>query len=171
MRRERGAFRYRRLQVLGGYGKDAYRPDRKPRGPLLCRRCGAAFRDGRWSWKAAPAGAKEERCPACQRIDEDFPAGYVSIGGSFFAERREEVLARIRHCETQENAEHPLERIMKVDQNGEGAVVTTTSTHLARLIGHALQHAFKGDLKTASGSGDNLVRISWSRAKPPARKR
>jgi NMD protein affecting ribosome stability and mRNA decay len=164
MRRERGPYRYQRLQVLEGYGNDAYRPGRKPAGSIQCTRCGAVFYKGRWSWRAAPPGAKKQRCPACRRIDEKFPAGYVQICGGFFEARRDEVLARVRHCETQEKAEHPLERIIAVEKGAEGALVTTTSGHLARLLGHALKSAFGGRLSLTYNRQDNLARVRWQRA-------
>lgn len=165
MRRERGPYRYRRLQVLEGYGDDPYRPRRKPPGPAQCPRCGAVFRDGRWSWnRSAPPRAKL-LCPACRRIAEDMPAGYLTIAGDYFQRHRTEVLGRVVHCAEQERAEHPLERIVAMrEQDGE-MLVTTTSTHLARLIGHALKRAFKGELKMVYGRDENLLRARWSRAK------
>lgn len=165
MRRERGPYRYRRLQVLEGYGDDPYRARRKPQSPAHCPRCGAVFRDGRWSWnRSAPPRAKLV-CPACRRIAEDMPAGYVTIAGDFFRDHRAEVLGRIVHCAEQERAEHPLERIVAMREEDGGMLVTTTSTHLARLIGHALKKSFKGELKMTYAPDDNLLRVRWSRAK------
>ena len=164
MRRERGALRFRRLQVMEGMGNDAYRPSAKPKGPVHCSGCGAVFRKGRWSWGAAPAGALKLRCPACRRIDERLPAGIVSLAGAFFTKHRKEVLARVKQCEAQEKAEHPLERIMAITEAGaDGAQVTTTSVHLARLVGHALEHAFKGELTRTYDREDNRMRIRWRR--------
>ena len=164
MRRERGPFRYRRLQVMEGMGNDAYRPGAKPKGPAHCPACGAVFRKGRWSWGAAPAGARRLRCPACRRIDERLPAGLVSLGGTFFAAHRKEILARVKQCEAQEKAEHPLERIMAITAQGaDGTLVTTTSVHLARLVGHALEHAFKGELTRSYDREDNRLRVGWRR--------
>ena len=49
MRRERGPYRYRRMQMLEGMNNDAYRPGGKPHEPMHCGRCGAVFRKGRWT--------------------------------------------------------------------------------------------------------------------------
>jgi hypothetical protein len=164
MRRERGPYRYRRLQVLEGYGDDPYRPRRKPPGPAQCPRCGAVYRDGRWSWSRGAAPRAKLLCPACRRIAEDMPAGYLTLAGEYFRGHRAEVLGRVVHCAEQERAEHPLERIIAMrEQDGE-MLVTTTSTHLARLIGHALKRAFKGDLRMTYGRDENLLRVRWSRA-------
>lgn len=163
MRRERGPFRYRRMQLLDGASNDALRPGGKAVSPVLCPGCGAVFRKGRWAWVAAPAGAKKHRCPACDRIAQRFPAGYVLLAGTFFKQHRAEALARVRHCEAQEKATHPLERIMAITDGKDGTQVTTTSVHLARLVGHALHNAFKGDLTQSYNREDNLLRVRWRR--------
>jgi NMD protein affecting ribosome stability and mRNA decay len=164
MRRERGPYRYRRMQMLEGASDDAYRPGSKPQGTVLCPRCKAVFRKGRWVWGTAPAGAHKRRCPACLRIAEGSPAGYISMTGSFFETHRREVLGRVRHCEDREKSTHPLERIMAIDAVKGGVQVTTTSVHLARRIAHALESAFKGTLNLSYNHQDNLLRVRWSRA-------
>jgi NMD protein affecting ribosome stability and mRNA decay len=151
------------MQIMEGLGDDAYRPGRKARGSVHCPGCGALFRKGRWIWAAAPAGAIRQRCPACRRIREGSPAGYISLSGSFFAANRGEVLARVRNCEAKEKSRHPLERIMAVAQAKGGTTVTTTSVHLARRIAHALESSFKGSLGLHYNSQDNLLRVRWSR--------
>jgi hypothetical protein len=164
MRRERGPYRYRRMQMLEGASADAYRPARKAAVPILCPGCTATFRRGRWRWGMAPAGAVRRHCPACLRIAQRYPAGYITLSGAFFDAHRDEVLARVRNCETQEKGAHPLERVMAIGKASGGTQVTTTSTHLARLIGHALEHAFKGELSQTYSRGDDVLRVRWRRA-------
>jgi len=164
MKTGRSAYRYSRKQLLEGFGDDPYRPGRKPAGPAQCPRCRAVFRRGRWSWGPAQGVALKRRCPACRRIDERFPAGYVSIAGGFFATHRGEILALVKNCEQRESAEHPLERIMRIDDGAAGVTVTTTSTHLARVIAHALKAAFKGSLRLVYNKGDSILRAGWTRA-------
>ena len=162
MRRERGPYRYRRLQVLEGMDQDAYRPWRKPRGPAYCGRCKAVFRRGRWSWAPPPPGAARVRCPACRRADERMPGGFISVSGGFARRHRDEILARVANCEAAEKSSHPLERIIGIERGEDGALVTTTSPHLARRIGHALKQTFKGG-STQSYSSDGVLRIRWRR--------
>ena len=150
--------------MLEGASDDAYRPGVKPRGAVHCTGCGAVFRKGRWIWAAAPAGAEKRRCPACLRIAEGSPAGYVSMSGAFFNAHRDEVLGRVRHCEQREKTTHPLERIMAIGAAKGGVLVTTTSVHLARRIAHALESSFKGALSLSYNHQDNLLRVRWSRA-------
>jgi len=154
-----------REQLLQELVHDSYKSKRKLTEPTLCPDCGAVYRRGRWQWAAAPEkDAQLERCPACHRVHDHFPAGYVTLGGAFFGEHRDEILRRVRHCEEAEKRDHPLERIMKIEADGEGTVVTTTDPHLARRIGDALHDAFKGELEYHYNKEENLLRVAWSRA-------
>lgn len=153
----------RQEQLLQEVVHDAYQSKRKLPEPTRCKDCGAVWRRGRWSWGAAPAGAHSARCPACKRIRDRLPAGYVSLGGEFFAAHREEVLGRVRRCEAAEKRGHPLERIMDIKADGAGVLVTTTGAHLAHRIGDALQRAYKGELDARYLKADKLLRVKWSR--------
>ena len=164
MKGERGGFRpLRREQLFQELVHDSYKASRKLAEPTRCPECGAVFHKGRWTWGVAPAGAHEEKCPACHRIHDKFPAGYVSLKGEFFRAHREQVLQLVKNREAKEKAEHPLERIMGVEETASGATVTTTNTHLARDIAEALHSAYKGDLDYHYNKQDNLLRASWSR--------
>ncbi|HXM82399.1 MAG TPA: BCAM0308 family protein [Burkholderiales bacterium] len=164
MKNDRGGFRMlRREQLLQELVHDSYKSPRKLRQPTRCPDCGAVYRDGRWQWGPQSAAAHETRCPACQRTHDRFPAGYVSLDGEFLDEHREEILHRVHNCEKAEKAEHPLERIMAIEQDGDATLVTTTGTHLARRIGEALHDAYKGELEFHYNKADNLLRVSWRR--------
>jgi len=164
MKTGRSAFREgRRLQLLQEVVHDSYKSKRKLAGPTSCRRCGAVYRRGRWRWESAPRGASTALCPACQRIRDRLPAGYVTLGGRFFARHRDEILARVRSCEDAEKRTHPMQRIMAISRNGAGMLVTTTDAHLGRRIGDALRDAYKGKLEVHYNPEDNLLRVLWSR--------
>ena len=153
-----------REQLLQELVHDSYKSKHKLPEPTLCPDCGAVYRRGRWQWGAAPEkDAHMERCPACHRVHDHFPAGYVTLSGEFFGTHRDEILHRVRHCEEAEKRDHPLERIMAIEANAEGTVVTTTDPHLARRIGDALHDAFKGELEYHYNKEENLLRVSWSR--------
>lgn len=142
---------------------DPYRAAAKPPGPTKCPSCRASFVDGRWSWEKAPSDAHEQLCPACQRIHDRFPAGYVTIKGAFFEEHRDEIVALITSHEKKEKAERPLQRIITIDDKRDGLEVTTTDSHLARGIAEALHGAYKGELKLRYSRDENLLRASWKR--------
>jgi hypothetical protein len=153
----------RQEQLLHERKQDAYREKAKRKGPAQCRECGAAYRNGRWTWQAPQPAARSTLCPACRRTRDGMPAGYVSLRGEFFREHRDEILRRVRLCEQAEKREHPLQRILDVRDEGAGALVTTTGSHLARRIGEALGKSFKGEARYRYRPGDNLLRATWSR--------
>lgn len=153
----------RRSGVFQEREHDAYRTEEKLPSPTTCPDCSAVYRDGRWQWLPAPAEAHSERCPACRRVHDRFPAGYVHIGGAFAAERRTEIEELVRNLEKKERAEHPLQRVMAFAHEGGELVVTTTDAHLAHGIGQALHRAYKGTLESEYNIADNLARVRWSR--------
>ena len=153
----------RRDRLVEESRHDAYKAKHKLHEPTVCAQCGAVFHDGRWQWLSKPAQAHEEMCPACHRIHDDFPAGYVSVGGSFFKDHREELLHLARNEEARAKAEHPLKRIMKIEDQDDGIQITTTDIHLARGIGEALHHAYQGELEYHYNAQENLLRVVWER--------
>lgn len=164
MKRERGGFRgVRREQLLQGLGHDAYKAAVKPPEPTVCAECSAVFHRGRWTWAAAPEKAHTGLCPACRRIREQLPAGFVKLKGEFFDGHRDEVLKRVRRVEAAEKREHPMQRIMAVEAAREGTIVTTTDAHLARRIGDSLHDAYKGTLQYRYNKEETLLRVSWRR--------
>ena len=153
----------RRDRLLQEPTHDAYKLKGKLREPTVCPECGAVFHDGRWNWGDAPPQAHHETCPACHRIKDKFPAGFVSLGGPFFAAHRDEILALVRHEEQRERQAHPLKRLMAIENHDGGVLVTTTDVHLARGIGEALHHAYQGELEFHYKPDDNLLRVHWTR--------
>ena len=91
------------------------------------------------------------------------PAGELTLGGTFFADHRQEILNLIHHAESEARAEHPLERIMEIEEREERTVITFTDAHLAHGIGEALRHAYQGELDSRYTDEDALLRVSWSR--------
>lgn len=152
-----------REQLFKELVHDSYKSGHKLREPTRCPDCGAVFRGGRWIWGEAPAQAQAARCPACHRIHDHFPAGFVTLKGEFLQQHRDDILSLLRNHEMKEKAEHPLQRIMAIEDNAEGVTVTTTDTHLARDIAQALHNAYKGDLEFRYNKEDNLLRATWTR--------
>ena len=142
---------------------DAYKARVKPAEPTVCPQCGAVFHEGRWQWRLVPDNAHREICPACHRIHDRYPAGFLTLSGEFFQAHRDEVMNLVHKHEKHELSEHPQKRIMAVEQKKEGAtLVTTTDIHLARGIGEALHHAYRGELNFHYNPEQNLLRVSWT---------
>jgi hypothetical protein len=140
---------------------DTYKLRGKLPEPTVCPQCGAVFHKGRWTWAARPAGAHEEACPACHRIRDHCPAGMIHLTGPGFDARKEEILRLVRNQEAEAKREHPLSRILSIDEDQGGTVVTTTDTHLPRRIGAALRRAHHGDLDLNYGQDPRLIRMTW----------
>jgi hypothetical protein len=142
---------------------DPFRLGHRPPESTLCPTCKASFQGGRWTWLKAPADSYEQICPACQRIHDHFPAGYLGIKGDFFAKNRDEMVAFIQNFEKTEKADRPLQRIMAIEERKDGVEITTTDSQLARGLAEAVHETFKGDLKLRYSRDENLVRANWKR--------
>ena len=153
----------RRDRLLQEAVHDSYKNKGKLSELTLCTECGAVVHGGRWQWLPKPVKAQQTCCPACHRIRDGFPAGYVTITGDFIGGHEQEILQLIHNHAEREKKEHPMQRIMAIDKTKVSTVVTTTDIHLARGIGDALHHAYQGELEFHYNSGENLLRVNWSR--------
>jgi hypothetical protein len=151
------------FQLMDEVVHDPLQAQEKMTEPMVCKNCQAVFRKGRWQWLAPPKNARQGQCPACKRIQQKMPAGYVTIEGAFALDHRDELLRLIHHLENHEKAEHPLKRIMWTEQREDGLLVTTTDIHLAHGIGEALHHAYKGELDAQFNDAEYLLRVRWRR--------
>jgi len=144
--------------------EDTYKSKGKLPEPTICPTCGAVFHKGRWQWLPRPDKPHERLCPACHRVHDEVPAGYVTLGGAFLAQHRDEIMHLVRNHAEKARAEHPLERIIATDDHDGGVMVTTTDIHLARGIGEALEHAYQGKLEFHYNKDQKLLRVHWERA-------
>lgn len=143
---------------------DPYKARKKPSEPCQCPQCGAVQVEGRWQWaKEKTEGFSKELCPACHRTNDDYPAGEIILSGGFLATHKNEIIALARHTEQAERADHPLQRIIGINETNGKVVITTTDIHLPRRIGHAIFDAYKGHLDTHYDEKGYFVRIVWER--------
>ena len=142
---------------------NAYRSDCKLPDTTMCRECHASIHDGRWQWLEAPVGSNQVLCPACRRIHDDFPAGFVSVEGDFFPKHRVELVHLVETRASHATAEHPLRRLIGAEDTPEGVMFTTTDIHLAREIGDALHAAYGGEVSFHCADEQDLLRVHWKR--------
>jgi hypothetical protein len=86
------------------------------------------------------------------------------LTGEFVALHRDQVLGLARNEEARVKAEHPLARIIKIEDQAEepvGVIITTTDPHLARRIGEALHHAHHGTFTCRYEENQDLLRANW----------
>lgn len=157
-----GAVRYRD-RIFDDPRQDPYQASGKYKEPTACASCGAVFHHGRWQWSEAPKGAHTATCPACRRASEKLPAGTLMLEGEFLAAHRDEIVALLRHEAEHERREHPLNRIIAIDDDGGRTIVTTTDIHLPQRLGKALKRAFQGELDVQYADNDYTVRAHWQR--------
>jgi hypothetical protein len=142
---------------------DPYKSKRKLKEPSVCPTCFAVYHDGRWQWRERPTGAGEEACPACARTTDHYPAGQVIITGPFSKEHRGELLNLAWNLEKKAKAEHPLDRIMGIEEREDTVIVETTDIHLPRAIGEALQRAYEGELSYHYNEEEYYLEVNWKR--------
>jgi NMD protein affecting ribosome stability and mRNA decay len=153
----------RRDRLIQEYEHDTYKNRGKLPEPTVCKECGAVFQKGRWQWASRPDQAHETLCPACHRTHDRYPGGYLTLDGPFLAEHRAEILHRVRNVEEREKNQHPLRRIMAIEDGGEALTITTTDMQLARTLGEAVNDAYKGDLDYHYTEESNILRVNWRR--------
>ena len=142
---------------------DVYQIEEKLPESTRCPECGVEIKNGHWSWPKPPEKVQEVRCPACKRVADNAPAGFIEIRGSFFKENRDEILHMIMNIEKAEKADRPLERVIEITDEHDHVRVTTTGVHIARRIGEALSRSYKGEYSFQYGEGEQIIRVYWTR--------
>lgn len=144
---------------------DPYMMRSKPTEPTVCTDCGVVFAGGRWQWQEErPRGAADDLCPACQRTREKMPAGILTLRGEFFVAHRDEILRLVHNKVEGQKAQHPLKRLMAIEDQEDGStVITFTDTHLPRGTGQAITRAYEGELDIQYTEEASLVRVYWQR--------
>lgn len=143
---------------------DAYKHREKLPEGTKCTVCGVAYTKGRWVWQYDGEISKETICPACRRIRDRYPAGFIRMRGEFFQDNREEILNLVRNLEKQQKQAHPMQRIMRIEERPSGATrIETTGVHLARRIGDAVARAYQGEYSFQYAENLNRIRIEWER--------
>lgn len=143
---------------------DPYMARRKPGEPTVCRECGAVFAQGRWQWMSEPpAAAAEQVCPACRRVNDKVPAGFLTLRGEFFREHKDEILNLVRNKVEAQKKQHPMKRLMNIEEQDDGAVLTFTDVHLPRGVGEAIERAYEGNLDIGYANEAGILRVHWQR--------
>jgi hypothetical protein len=135
---------------------------RTPAGALVCPDCGLVHHAGRWYEGQPPlTEVASGRCPACERVRAQDPAGVLTLPAALVQDR-EELERSLRNAAAAEAAEHPLERLMGVAEGEDGSlVVTTTGIHLARRLANLLERQVHRQARFDFVDGVELLRVSW----------
>ena len=143
---------------------DTYKLRGKLTEPTRCPQCAAVYHNGRWIWSAsAPQQANEQLCSACHRINDNYPAGEVTLSGSFVKSHEDEIIRLARNIEATEKDEHPMNRIISVRDQEDGLLITTTDVHLPQRIAKAIRNAWSGELDIHFDNAGYFTSIVWHR--------
>ena len=154
----------RRDTVEEGFGHDAYEAHHHLAEPTVCTECEAVYHRGRWTWMdEPPPGGEEALCPACRRVRDQYPAGLLRLDGPFALAHEDDLVRLAQNEAAAETAEHPLNRVIQIETDASGILITTTDVHLPRRIGEAIERAFHGHFDLKYAEEDQMVRARWAR--------
>ena len=105
-------------------------------------------------------------CPACRKIKERRASGELQLLGAS-GEERGDVLRLLRNEEERARQKNPLERIMRMEQAGDGWKVATTTEKLAQRLGRSVCKARGGKLAVKWSHNNKFVRVVWEKSAPP----
>ncbi|HDC92586.1 MAG TPA: ATPase [Candidatus Acetothermia bacterium] len=154
-----------RRGIVGHETDNPYYEGKKYPEPTVCERCGLFYRDGHWQHppEDLPRDAHRALCPACRREHDRYPGGLLYLGGSYLAEKRDEILNLVRNQEEEARRQRPLQRVLWIKDEGDEVEIATTTPHLAMRIGRAIHSAHKGDLEIKPLEDEYMVRLFWRR--------
>ncbi len=162
---------FRQDRLLHERVHDPYKSSAKPKEPSVCPVCHAVFQAGRWQWlEYWPLDAHREICQACQRVRDNYPAGFLTLSGAFIKHHRQGMFNLVRHQEQAERTRHLLHRIISIEEYPEKLVVATTDVHLPKRIGRAVHRAYKGRLELHYDKQGCFLRANWVANDPQRRK-
>ncbi len=152
---------------------DPYIPRKSASAVGICPKCRAIYRNKRWvidekefaalTRKGAGTGIAWRRCPACRKIADGFPAGVVTLSGGYLRDHREDILNLVRNEEKRAMGINPLERIIRLEDKGEGLEIATTDEKLAQRIGREVRKACQGTVEYKWSEDSKLLRVNWAR--------
>ncbi len=147
---------------------------------VVCEKCHAVYYDEHWhTWSTAKKLVdlllkrqmiKETLCAECANIlrgheGTDGYEGEVMLYGLTDAKEKTEILNLARNVGKRAALRDPEDQIIKIEDRGESARITTTENQLAVSIGKQVARAHKGGkLEIKFSEVDHLVRVVWRRA-------
>jgi len=148
--------------------RDPYLPLMGPKEVAVCQDCGAVYQRKRWSMEIQSGLLKGRTvrsvtCPACQKGQDSFPGGVITLSGEFLKPHREEILHLVRNEEARAKRINPLERIISIKDNLKSVEIQTTSDRFAQRIGMEIHRAYKGDVTYNWSRDEKFIRVKWRR--------
>jgi NMD protein affecting ribosome stability and mRNA decay len=156
----------RNVQQFG----DPYIPKLNHGETAVCTRCHAIYQRRHWFFdddlfnrSAVQPQTRHVVCPACHKIQDNYPEGEVVLRGTFLQAHRSEIMNLVSNEEDRAKGLNPLERIVRITEGNGTLLVTTTNEKLAQRIGRALQKAYQGDVSYKWSEDTKYLRVEWNR--------
>lgn len=138
--------------------------------PAVCTGCHAVYHLKHWRFDEDLYRHSNQRsdvrritCPACQKVADNYAEGTVVLSGDFLGAHHDEIMNLITNEEERAKGINPLERIVRVTDDGTGVTVTTTNEKLAQRIGRALQKAYQGAVTYRWSEDTKYAHVTWAR--------
>jgi hypothetical protein len=141
-------------------------------GPRVCERCGSVYARRRWM-SAGSARAKDLRalaaptptiCPACRMVADGRFGGELRVAGAFVPAHAAEIEQLIRNEAARAAEDNPLGRIIDLSwPAADRLIVTTTTEHLAKRLGQALNKALDGTVDYRFSHENKFAHVTWRR--------
>ena len=148
----------------------AYLPKKGMKEVAVCDKCHLIYQNKRWYLddKEASKLLTDSRthrgtCPICRRMEDNVPAGAVTLSGDYFRQHEGEILDLIKNTEVKSRVKNPFGRIMEISQEGNVLNVSTTEDKLAQKLGREVYKAHKGELHYKWSHDQDMVRVAWQR--------
>lgn len=138
--------------------------------PAICEGCNALYRNRRWQidpqaveTESANPQVSRVTCPACQKIAERYAEGVVTLRGGYLWNHEKEIRNILRNEENRAMTKNPLQRIIRMEREGDALIIETTEEKLAEHLGRALHSAHQGELSVTWSDQHSLCRVDWER--------
>ena len=149
---------------------DPYHTEKASKEVAVCSGCSALYWNKRWYLDEGEAESLISKkvkntvlCPACQRMQDNNPAGIAVFTGDYLVAHEEEILNSLKNIEEKARVKNPLSRIMEIRQDGNILTVLTSDDKLAQKLGRDIFKAHSGSLQYQWSNEHNFVRVNWSR--------
>jgi len=148
---------------------DPYATDEALPGVQICRECHAVYQNRSWTLDelAYQQALQQEHhlttCTACLKVDQHYAEGVVTLEGDYLWQHEKLIRNLIHNEEQRALGKNPLERVLRLEREGDRLVIETTAIKLAEHIGRALHKAHRGELHFSWEGDPAVCRILWQR--------
>lgn len=138
--------------------------------PAICQKCHVLYQGKRWQFNSVKVEALYNdksvmwvTCPACAKIEDHYPVGFVTLRGDYLMEHEEEIRNLIHNKVEADLSKNPMARIMSMMLVDGDLVIETTEQKLAEHIGRTLESAHSGELHVTWSQSPKICRVVWER--------